>query len=256
MKLCFMRKFFIIAIILYACVLHSYGQEKEMNTDRPDQTEETHLVNKGQFQLETGLLYNDFDSGRSALINKTVIRYGISKKLEAGLLLEQGRERDRYIEETVQSMCPMAVRIKAAVLENHNWLPDITLIAYLQLPYTSFHTKGGWRRSPSLMAAFLHEAGDKWKIEYNAGFQQEAFSPDINWLVNGSVHYKATEKAELFTGYFSQFQAHKDPLHNVDAGVSYKIKDNIQIDLAAGSSVNYEKANRFLTIGFSIALPK
>jgi hypothetical protein len=183
-----------------------------------------------------------------------MLRYGISKKIEVGLLIEQGRERNRYIEETVQSTYPLAVRIKAAVLENHNWLPGITLIAYMQLPYTSLQTKGGWRRSPSLMAAFLNEAGTKWKIEYNAGFQQEAFNTDINWLVNGSIHYKATEKVELFTGYFSQFVAHKAPFHNADAGVSYKIKDNIQIDLAAGSSILYEEPNKFITLGFSIAI--
>src|ERR1044071_8737698 len=98
-----MRKIFVIALVLYGCTLHSYGQKKEMNTDRPDQTDETHVLNKGQFQFETGILYNDFDTGRSAYINRTMIRYGISKILEAGLLIEQGSERDRYIEETVQS---------------------------------------------------------------------------------------------------------------------------------------------------------
>ncbi|MCS3795118.1 transporter [Niastella sp. OAS944] len=250
-----MRKnFIIVLLVLCGCAFHSYGQEKEMNSDRPDQTEETHVVNKGQLQLETGILYNNFDTGRSAWINRTLIRYGISKILEVGLLLEQGRERDRYIEETVQSTYPLAVRIKAALLQHHSWLPDITLIAYLQLPYTSFNTKGGWRRSPSVVAAFLHKAGSKWKIEYNTGFQQEAFSSAINWLVNGSIHYKATEKAELFAGYFSQFQSHKDPFHNIDIGVSYKIKDNIQIDLAAGSSILYEEPNKFVTLGFSIAI--
>jgi hypothetical protein len=251
-----MRKDFIIVLVLYGCALHSYGQEEEMNTDRPDQTEETHVVNKGQFQLETGLLYNDFDTGRNAFINRTVIRYGISKKWEVGLLLEQGQERDRYIEETVQSTYPLAIRIKTAVLENHTWLPDITLIAYLQLPYTSLHTKGGWRTSPSIMAAFLHEVGTNWKIEYNAGFQQEAFSTYVNWLVNGSIHYELMKKAELFAGYFSQFRAHEDPFHNIDVGLSYKIKENIQIDLAGGSSILSDERNQFLTAGISIAIPQ
>lgn len=197
-----MWKIFILILSFYGCVFQVYSQEREMNIDRPDQTEETHLVNKGQFQLETGLLYNKFDTGRNAWINRTLIRYGISKRLEAALLMEQGRQRDKYIAETVQSTYPLAVRLKAALLKDHVWLPDVTIIAYLQLPYTSFNTKGGWRRSPSVLIAFLHELGDKWKIEYNGGFQQEAFSSDIAWLTNGSVHYKPAEKAELFAGYF------------------------------------------------------
>jgi hypothetical protein len=251
-----MGKIVIIALVFYGCMLSSYGQEKEMNTDRPDQTEETQVVNKRQLQVETGFLYNHFDTGQSALISRTMVRYGISKKWEVGILVEQGRERDRYIKETVQSTYPLAVRIKTAVLESHTWLPDITLIGYLQLPYTAVHTKEGWRRSTSLMAAFLHEVGSDWKIEYNVGFQQEAFSDDIAWKVNSSVHYKLTKKAELFVGYFSRFQLNEDPFHNLDAGISYKVKDNMQIDLAGGSSILYDEPNRFLTLGFSIAIPK
>jgi hypothetical protein len=251
-----MRKIVIIVLALYGCAVRSYSQENEMNADRPDQTEETYLVDKRQLQIETGLLYNKFDTGHSALITRTLVRYGISKKWELGLLVEQGRERDRYIKETVQSTYPLAVRLKAAVLENHSWLPDITLIAYLQLPYTSLNTQEGWRRSPSLMAAFLHEVGADWKIEYNAGFQQEAFGADIMWQVNGSVHYKLTRKAEIFGGYFSQLQSHEAPFHNLDAGINYKIKENMQVDIAVGSSILYDQPNRFLTAGFSIAFPK
>jgi hypothetical protein len=251
-----MGKIVIIALVFYGCIFRSYSQEKEMNTDRPDQTEEPHLVNKRQLQVETGFLYNHFDTGHSALISRTMIRYGILKKWEVGMLIEQGRERNRYIKETVQSTYPLAVRIKTAILQNHIWLPDITLIGYLQLPYTSLHTKQGWRRSPSLIAAFLHEAGSDWKIEYNAGFQQEAFGGDIAWKVNGSIHYKLTQKTELFAGYFSRFQSNENPFHNLDTGISYKLKENMQIDLAGGSSVLYDEPNRFLTFGFSIAIPK
>jgi hypothetical protein len=250
-----MRKIIIIIFALYGYVFRSYSQEKEMNTDRPDQTEETHLVDKRQLQVETGLLYNTFDTGHSALISRTIIRYGILKRWEVGLLVEQGKERDRYIKETVQSTYPLAIRLKAAILENHEWLPDITIIAYLQLPYTSSN-KDVWRMSPSVIAAFLHELGTNWKIEYNAGFQQEAFGPDISWQVNGSLHYKLIENAELFAGYFSQFQSHKNPFHNIDAGISYKIKDNMQIDLAGGSSIFYNEPNRFWTAGFSLAIPQ
>ncbi|WP_207515836.1 transporter [Longitalea luteola] len=251
-----MRRIIIMVLVLYSCVFRLYSQEKEMNTDRPDQTEETHLVNKRQVQVETGLLYNDFDTGRSAIITRTLIRYGISSKWELGVLVEQGRERDRYMKETVQSTYPLAVRFKAAVLEDHKWLPDITVIGYLQLPYTAVYTNGGWRRSASLLAAFLHEVGDDWKIEYNAGFQQEAFGPDMTWLVNGSIHYKPAERLEMFAGYFSQFESQEDPIHNLDAGIQYKIRDNLQIDLAAGSSILHDNPNRFLTIGLSIAIPK
>ena len=98
-----MRKIIITALALYGFAFRTYCQEKEMNTDRPDQTEETHVLEKGQFQIETGFLYNKLNSGQNAWICRSMIRYGISKILEVGLLIEQGKERNRYIQETVQS---------------------------------------------------------------------------------------------------------------------------------------------------------
>jgi Ca2+/Na+ antiporter len=88
-----MRKIVIIILALYVYVFRSYSQEKEMSTDRPDQTEETHLADKRQLQAETGLLYTNFDTGYSACISRTIIRYGILKRWEVGLLVDQGRER-------------------------------------------------------------------------------------------------------------------------------------------------------------------
>lgn len=110
-----MRKIIIIAWALYGFAFRTYSQEKEMNIDRPDQTEETYIMGKGQFQMETGGLYNKFDTGQNAWVSRTMIRYGISKIFEVGVLIEQGRERNRYIQETVQNTYPLAVRIKAAI---------------------------------------------------------------------------------------------------------------------------------------------
>ena len=243
--------------MLYASLVGfttAQGQEKEMNPDRPDQTEEVRLVPKGRLMLETGISTNKFDSGRNANILKTMLRYGLTKGLELGLLIEQGRDRNRYLEETVQSTYPLALRLKLALLEKHQWLPDITLVTYWQVPVSKNDKGEHAQNSISMLLAFLNEFSDKWKLEYNAGFQQEAFNKDISWQVYTSIHYQLTEKVESFVGSYSQFQNHKKPFHNVDAGLAFKLKENLQLDIAAGTSIDYPESNRFLTAGFSIML--
>jgi hypothetical protein len=243
-----------VAILLVITMVSVHGQENEMNPDRPDQTEEVHLVPKGKFMLETGVSTNKFDTGRNANILKAMLRYGLMKRVELGILTEQGRDRNRYIEETVQSTYPLALRLKIALLEKHEWLPDITLVSYWQVPVSKNDKGDQARNSISMLLAFLHELSDKWRIEYNAGFQEEAFSKDIAWQIYTSVHYKLNEKLESFVGSYSQFQKHKQPFHNIDIGLGYKLKENLQLDVAAGTSVGYPEPNKFLSIGFSIML--
>ncbi|RYZ38768.1 MAG: transporter, partial [Sphingobacteriales bacterium] len=216
------------------------------------QTEEVHVVPRGKFVLENGFASTQFDSGRSALIVRSMLRYGLMKNLEVGLLSEQGRDRNRYIEETVQSTYPLALRLKVALLQKHRWLPDISLISYWQIPVAKNDEGEHARNSFSVLLAFLHELSEKWKLEYNTGFQQEAFSKDIAWQLYTSVHYKLTEKMETFVGSYSQFENHKEPFHNVDAGLGYKLNKNMQVDVAAGTSVGYPEHNNFATVGFSV----
>jgi len=249
-----MTRLFIVLSLLSLINYKSYAQDNEMNPDRPDQTEEVHLVPKGKIMLESGLLINGFDSGRNAHIIRSMLRYGLVKGVELGLLTEQGRDRNRYIEETVQSTYPLAARLKVALLEKHKWLPDITLVSYLQLPVSKNDEGERAHTSVSVLLAFLNELSDKWKLEYNAGFQQEAFSSEIGWQIYTSLHYKLTEKLESFVGSFSQFQKEKKPFHNADVGLGYKIKENFQVDVAAGSSIDHPDHNQFITVGFSVML--
>lgn len=102
------------AFILYANHLMAQQQtdttkkqQSEMSIDLPGQTEETALVEKGQVQLETSLLYNRYKNVPSSLIGRALLRYGLSKRLEIRFLVEDGRQRDQYIEETVQSIYPL-----------------------------------------------------------------------------------------------------------------------------------------------------
>jgi hypothetical protein len=247
-----MCKCVIVSICLVAAFVNAQSQEKEMNPDRPDQTEEVHPVPKGKFMLETGVLINQFDSGRNANIIKTMLRYGLMKGVELGFLMEQGRDRNRYIEETVQSTYPLALRLKLALLEKHQWLPDITLVTYWQIPVSKNDKGEHAQNSFSMLLAFLNEFSDKWKLEYNAGFQQEAFSKDIAWQVYTSIHYKLTEKLESFVGSYSQFQNHEQPFHNLDIGLGFKLKENLQLDIAGGTSVDHPENNKFVTVGFSV----
>ena len=217
-----------------------------MNVDMPDETVETDIVDRGQLQIESAFLYNRFREKPNARIGKLLVRYGLMKRLELRIAAEDGRQRDRYIEETVQSNYPLSIGGKISLLKNYRSFPDISIAGTLKLPFTSRSNDQSPYWSPILLIAFQNKSGDgKWKLEYNAGIQQEAYSTDWVYLVNGSLHYKLTEPLEIFAEYYSQFQPGESPQHNVGGGLALQLGNSVELYISGGSSVDYADYNYF-----------
>lgn len=222
---------------------------KEISADLPDETEETDLLDKGEFQVEAAFLHTQFASGSNPSVAQAVIRYGLLSRLELRLLVEDGFARDRYLEETVQSTYPLALSTKVSLLKEHPVLPDITLVAYLKLPFTSHTSEQNLYWSPAVSLAFQNKFKDKWKLKYNAGIQQEAFSKDWVEFFNASLHYKVSQRLEPFLEYYGQYQSGEDPQHNAGLGLFYQLSNALGIYAVGGSSIDYEPGNWFGSIG-------
>ncbi len=230
-------------------------EELEMNVDLPEQTEGTELVNKGKWQLGTGLLYNRYQQNSGSVIGRALLRYGLSKRLELRLLVEDGKERDTYIEETVQSIYPLAASVKISLLKDVKGLPDITLITYLKLPFTSHSSEQKAYWSPTFIIAFENKLSNKWKIVYNAGAKQDAYGTEWQALGNVALHYKLTKKLEIAAEYYAAYEPGENPSHNVGGNISYQAGENITIYINSGGTVFYEEQNHFFETGFAFRLP-
>lgn len=217
----------------------------------PDETEETKLIDKGQWQLETAILFNGYEQNNTSVIGQALLRYGLADKAELRIIAEDGKNRDQYMEETVQSTSPLALGTKVSLVKDHKVLPDITLVAYVKLPFTSRTAEQKKYWSPILLAAFQNKFGEKWTLEYNAGLQQEAFSADWYWLANVSLHYKIADPLEVFTEYFAQYRAGEDPQNNLGGGIAYQLGQHIELYAAGGRTVNYQPYNYFASTGIA-----
>ncbi len=70
-------------LLLSSCSLNAQNM---INTDRPDQSDGTHIVEKQYFQIESGVQFSKSNETSNSFDNITLIRYGITKKFEARLL--------------------------------------------------------------------------------------------------------------------------------------------------------------------------
>src|SRR5690349_6969943 len=117
------RRLLLLVSVIALTTFNARGQEvippkkTEMNVDMPDETEETDLLEKGQFQLETAFLHNGYQKGSSSNIGQAMLRYGLAKPVELRLLIEDGDMRDKYLDETVQSTYPLALGTKVTLVK-------------------------------------------------------------------------------------------------------------------------------------------
>lgn len=255
------------AVILFAVPLMaqtSFAQrplpaKDTINADRPDQTESPHIVPRGKFQVESGIFISPFDSsgGKTPVVGMCVIRYGLSERLELRLMAEDGRDRDRYLEETTQGVFPLAAGGKLLLLERKSGLvPQIALLGWLKIPVTNRSSEQAIYWSPQLMLAFENRIGKVVEIEYNAGAKQEVYGPRWQGMASLSVHIIASNQFKIFTEYFGQYQPQEDPVQNVDGGLIWTINPSLQLDIAAGRSVSapLEQSSSFATLGCSFLL--
>src|SRR4051812_45004242 len=120
---------------LLLCPLFYFSQEKiaseinfsEMSVDLADQTISPQTLDVGQVQVESSFLYNVFRDGSRAEIVQGFLRYGVSRRFELGAWVEEGYNRDKYIDKTVQGNYPLALTGKFPVLRSAKNLPDISL---------------------------------------------------------------------------------------------------------------------------------
>lgn len=249
---------FAVILLVSSSLVQAQDTSKPMEAARPDQTEGTHAVDRGNLQIETGTFYTRFDTGAHSFTGRLQIRYGLHDHAELQLLVEDGRQRDRFIDETVQSVYPLALGTRINFLEDHPLLPNITFVGYLKLPFTNRSSEQKVYWSPTAIAAFSKELGKQkqFELEWNAGIKQEAYGKEISWLGSAALEYYLTKHFYVFGEYFAEYQNGESPNNNIDGGAAWLITDNFQIDIAGGTTINAEQASQFVTAGIAYRLEK
>src|SRR5437868_1703375 len=82
-----------VLLLLLFCSYRVTAQNL-INTDRPDQSDGTHIVEKNHFQVETGLQFSKFDAVTTGIDNVTLLRFGVTKYFEVRLLNQYSEVKD------------------------------------------------------------------------------------------------------------------------------------------------------------------
>ena len=238
-------------------------ERPELITDRPDATESPSVVVRGALQIESGALFTSFEDDvlqtNTTTYNTTLLRFGLLENLELRLgwdFVEQRNKLSTAQEEVIQNgLSPLLLGMKVNITQEKGWLPTIGLIGHLFLPFTASDDFKPQNTGVDFRFAFDHTLSESSSIAYNLGAQWEADTPGAAYIYTLAYGYSLTDSFGLYAELYGDMPENNSANHYWDAGVTYLVLPNLQLDATVGTSIT-EGQDVLVSAGFSYRIFK
>ena len=211
-------------------------------TDRPTQSAAAATVGKGNLLIETGFIFENTDPLTNAFNVNVLGRYGVSDRVEVRLSTNYDRiDGDDF---TVSGLGYTSLGTKVFLAEAENAIPDISVIAQLNLPTGEDNDE----TTGEIRLNFQNQLSTTFSLGYNLGL---LLSPDRE--SETSAFYSVVLGASLGNGFsvfaepYGFFNEPSD--HRFNAGVIYLLSDRFQLDLSGGAGISDASPDSFVGFG-------
>ena len=220
-------KNYIILIIFILSFTNNFAQ---ISTDRPDQTEGTHVLKNGNFQIESGWTFNSDGGSLNNLLRIGTFK-GIELRFSTNLI---------SVHEDMTGLFPSLDNLefgaKFKILDKKETLTKISFLSHLSVS-TEYSDNSGGLLNRVLVS---HELSESFELAYNLGYTKY-FEQDNGLVVYSLVVAKSFGNLGAFVEIFGESYS------SWDLGITYLIKDNLQADISYGQGINNELS--YLSIG-------
>jgi hypothetical protein len=243
---------------LLSAVRAAAQDDYPIDTDRPDQTESSALVAPRHLQLEVGIAYTDDNGGEEVLESPTtLIRLGVIERLE--LRFGIPTIETNFANPTTTDFADPELAVKLKLWGEKDWRPEAALIAGTTVPIGSERISSD-RFDPAFRFSFGHTLPKDFSLGYNIGMAWETEEDDggdrdtlsrLEYTM--ALGYDFTERWGAFIELFGDVAMSDSggPAHSIDGGVTYLVRENLQLDAAAGAGLSDDAPDWFVTAGVS-----
>ena len=260
-----------LAWVLLASIPAIAEDAPELVTDRPDQTESSVVVPRGFYQLELGWTFTRDDDGGVRVeaheVPGTLLRVGLFEKVElrlgwAGFIGAEARFRG--FEASEDGIGDAEVGAKIYLAEERGGRPEMALLASTSVPsgddaFTSD------RFDPALRLALAHTLSERVSLGYNLGlaFASEVGEDGERDTVSSAFYtvalgFSLSERWGAFVELYGDIPASAGggPANAFDGGITYLVRENLQLDLAVGAGLSDAADDFFIGLGLSVRWPE
>lgn len=238
-------------------------ESPEMITDRPDATESANTLPKKYFQVETGGFFESFEKGdfKTQVVgyNTTLLRYGLLENFEfrMGWGFEEARtfinsEKSNNVR---SGFSPLLLGMKVVIFNENGLFPQIGLLGHVHLPYTASTDYRPETTGIDFRFAFAHSLSENSGLSYNLGAEWGNDSPEAAYIYSLSYARGLTERFSAYVEVYGDLPENNRANHFYDAGLTYLLKPNIQLDATMGRSFT-EGQDILVSGGVSFRMPE
>jgi len=233
-------------------------------SDRPTQTESPFLVPKGYFQMETGFGFVDRGDKEKDLtryqLASTLLRYGLFKQFElrvsGGLEWVNVHVKETNIDSAYGGFDPVSAGFKVFVVEEKGWRPQMAVIGNITLRHIGNEYLRPTFSYPLGKIICKHSLTKKLSLGYYVGFTWNGEKADGFFIYSSHLGYSIIPQLWAFAEVYGTFDNGDLPNHRGRAGLSYRIRHNLQADLSTGLAFS-KNVDRFtVTAGLSWRIPR
>jgi hypothetical protein len=274
-------------LILLACTSLLRAQQRDpIVTDRPDQTESAAIVPAGWLQIEAGVTYEegaasylgyDHASHWTTQLPAMLLRLGVNDRFElrvgAALTRMVSTFRDGPLNQTgavwpdvhtdTLGFEPFSLGMKAALSEEDGLIPQAAVIVTVGIPGLGADWFDIRWPAPEIRLAFAHTLSDVFSLGYNLGIAWDgSWSPVHAGYYSLVLGAGVTERIGAYAELYGDLPGDMPALHRADAGLTFLLNPDLQLDLSAGMALNepdvriaHYRMDSFAGLGVSWRVP-
>lgn len=243
----------IIIVFLFSLNLNA----QTIITDRPDQSESPSVIEPGNLQIETGFLISQIEEigslrnlnrKKNIYLPSTLFRIGLSNNIELRVFNQY--QFQVFGSNLAHGFNDLEVGLKIQLLNKENSFTQIAFLSHALLPSApslfSDETFGSINK-----ICVSHDLNGKIGVGYNLGYNYY-YDEANNYTYSFVVGFEINEKISGYFEPYGSFENFDDSENNINAGITYLIKNNLQLDYSFGTGINHKY--NFMSIGCSILI--
>ena len=254
-----MRTIWILVLVTLSVVVNAQDGVPELITDRPDQTESSSVVPLNSLQIETGFVRENNKTDDVRLIsfayNTTLLRFGLFNNFELRLgidyLGEDVLANDTGVSDIYSGFGPLYTGFKVKIAEEDGWRPEVAFLGGLALPFTANKDFKTDYSALSSRFSFGHSFSERISLGYNVGVEWDGETPVPGYIYSAALGVGLTEKLGVFLEGFGLIPEEGGVEHLCDAGFTFLVLPNFQLDVSGGLGINENAIDNFFSFGFS-----
>lgn len=209
-------------------------------TDRPDQTESSSTVGKGNLQIETGLLIGFEGEGdnvtRQLLAPTTLFRYGITKGIEIRLLSQYETLKNGLT--SVQGISDLEIGTKLQILQDETKNIEIAFLSHLILP-TGTDGLSNEDFGTINKLSIAHSLSENVELGYNLGYNYFGEGKG-DFTYSFALGIGVNDQVGIYIEPYGDLVDFEELVANFDAGFTYLVNENLQFDFSFGTGMNHQ----------------